>query len=102
MWLQSVAKDKVNLILNHGQHVDIPCLVKDKTHRLFIGLQKKTNPNFCRIDEASLKQILEKLKIVRIRLNNTPQYLQLLDDEPWLPLKHSTVIGYIELICVIN
>lgn len=93
MWLQSVAKDSANLVLNHGQHIDIPCFVKGKTHRLFTGIQSKSsNANFCRIDEASLTKILEKFKIIRIRLNNAPQYLQLLDD-PLPPSKYLSPIG---------
>ena len=88
MWLLSVTKDKANLVINHGQHLDIPCIVKGKTNRIFTGIQSKNpNPKFCRVDETSLTKILEKLKIIRIKLKNAPQYIQLLEIDPVKPLK---------------
>ena len=95
MWLQSVTKDGVNnLVLNHGQHLDIPCLVKGKTNRLFTGIQSKTpNSKFCRIDEETLTNILDRLKVIRIRLKNAPQFLQLVDDDLVPPLKSVIPIG---------
>lgn len=95
MWLQSVTRDKVNLVLNHGQHLDVPCLVKGKTNRIFTGIESKNpNPKFCRVDETSLTRIIEKLKIKRIRLKNAPQYLQLPENDPIQPLKHVMQLGY--------
>jgi hypothetical protein len=97
MWLQSVTKDKMNLVINHGQHLDIPCIVKGKTNRIFTGIQSKSlNPKFCRIDEAILAKILEKLKVIRVRLKNAPQYLQLLEIDPVKPLKSVMPLGYAE------
>lgn len=94
MWLQSVTKDGANLVINHGQHLEIPCLVKGKTNRLFTGIQSRNaNSKFCRIDETSLNKILEKIKIIRIRLKNAPQYLQLIDDDPITSLKDEISIG---------
>lgn len=95
MWLLSVTKDKVNLVINHGQHLDIPCIVKGKTNRIFTGIQSKNpNPKFCRVDETSLTKILEKLKIIRIKLKNAPQYIQLLEIDPVKPLKSVVPLGY--------
>ncbi|KAK4022478.1 hypothetical protein OUZ56_007940 [Daphnia magna] len=94
MWLQSVTKDKCNLLLNHGQHLDIPCLLKGKTNRIFIGIEsKRPNSKFCRIDETSLTRILEKLKVKRIRLKNAPQFLQLPETDFHKPLKHAIQLG---------
>lgn len=96
MWLQSVTKDKCNLLLNHGQHLDIPCLLKGKTNRIFIGIEsKRPNSKFCRIDETSLTRILEKLKVKRIRLKNAPQFLQLPETDFHKPLKHAIQLGYV-------
>lgn len=95
MWLQSVVGNEAKLVLNHGQHIDIPCFLKGKTNRLFIGIQSKSSTaTFCRIDDISLTKVLAKLKIIRIRLNNAPQYLQLIDDVQTLP-RTIVSVGYI-------
>jgi hypothetical protein len=91
----SVTKDKVNLVINHGQHLDIPCIVKGKTNRIFTGIQSKSpNPRFCRVDESALTKILEKLRVVRIRIQNAPQYLQLLENDPVRIAKSEVPLGY--------
>lgn len=96
MWMLSVTKDKVNLVINHGQHLDIPCIVKGKTNRIFTGIQSKSpNPRFCRVDETALTKILEKLKVIRIRIQNAPQYLQLLENDPVRTVKSEVPLGYV-------
>lgn len=93
MWLQSVTKDRANLVLNHGQHLDIPCLVK-KTNRLFIGVQTRNDSaKFCRIDEKTLSKVIEKLKVIRVQINNAPQYLQLVEDDVISTLIHPPPLG---------
>ena len=63
MWLPSVAKCDTKLLLNHGQHLDIPCLIKNKTNRLFVGIShKKTDVQYCKIGEDEVAKLLEKIK----------------------------------------
>ena len=84
MWLQSIAKDETKVLLNHGQHVDIPGLIKGKTNRVFAGLFFKNQAvTYCRLDSASLEKLIEKIKVIRVNAKNAPKYLNL-PEEPQL------------------
>ena len=87
MWLPSVAKSDTKLIFNHGQHFDIPCLIKNKTNRLFVGISsKKKEVQFCQLDEDAVEKLLDKVKVIRINSKNAPKFLQLLYDSDDLQL----------------
>lgn len=77
MWLLSVTKDGSGLILNHGQHLDIPGLIIGRKNRLYIGLAyKNQNVPFFRFDEHTIGKLIEKIKIIRVQPNNAPKFLQ--------------------------
>ena len=96
MWLPSVAKCDTKLLLNHGQHLDIPCLIKNKTNRLFVGIShKKTDVQYCKIGEDEVAKLLEKIKIIRVNSRNAPKFLQILYDSDDLMLDHYHNLGRI-------
>ena len=75
MWLQSVIKDNSKLILNHGQHLDIPCLVQGNTIRLFASLSP--DMEFFQLNEINLSLIERKIKCIQVNSTNAPKYLRL-------------------------
>lgn len=75
MWLRSVTKDNSKLILNHGQHLDIPCLVQGNTIRLFASLSPEME--FYQLNEMNLALVEKKIKCIRINSSNTPKHLRL-------------------------
>ena len=78
MWLQSVVKNNSKLILNQGQHIDIPCLVQGNNVRLFASLSPQME--FCQIDKSNLAKLEKKIKCIRINPNGAPKYLQVPDE----------------------
>lgn len=81
MWLESMVKDEMHLVLNHGQHIDIPGLIKGKSNRLFVGLFNKNQAvDYCRFDKTSLAKFVEKIKVIRVKPANAPKFLQLPED----------------------
>jgi hypothetical protein len=96
MWLPSVAKSDTKLLLNHGQHLDIPCLMKNKTNRLFVGISsKKTDVQYCRIGEEDIAELVEKIQVIRVNSKNAPKFLQVLYDSDDLILDRYHDLGFI-------
>lgn len=96
MWLPSVAKCDTKLVLNQGQHLDIPCLIKNKTNRLFVGiLSKRTDVQFCKIGKDDVAKFLEQIKIIRVNSRNAPKFLQILYDSDDLMLDRYHDLGRI-------
>lgn len=75
MWLQSVIKDDSKLILNHGQHIDIPCLVQGNTIRLYASISPEME--FCQLSEINLALIEKKIKCIRTNPSDAPKHLRL-------------------------
>ena len=85
MWMQSITKDQLNnLVLNNGQHVDIPSLIKGRKNRLFVSLhsKNKNHPTFCRLDESTLSTFIDKVKVVRVKPADAPKFLKFPGDDP--------------------
>lgn len=78
MWFESFLKDESTyLVLNHGQHLDIPCLL-GKTNRIFVGLVTKNQESkFCLINKETFVTIEKNLRLIQIKPENAPKYLQL-------------------------
>jgi len=94
MWLQSVVKNNSKLILNQGQHIDIPCLVQGNNVRLFASLSPQME--FCQIDKSNLAKLEKKIKCIRINPNGAPKYLQVPDERSSSSEKKTLNLGGIQ------
>ena len=91
MGLQSIIIDNSNVLLNHGQHLDVPCLVKDKNIRFFVGFS--TEIEYCQIDWEIFEKLQEKIKIIRIKPANAPKFLRFPQDPQPLSVNKPISLG---------
>lgn len=98
VWLRSLAKNDANLVLNHGQHVEIPSILEKKTNRLYVGIQTK-GPliSYCCVDELLASRISNSLKIIQIKPDTAPKFIFIPDESEASEKKDNDHIGYYQI-----